>query len=298
MGEMNTVAIQRPRQDVSIILSLPHLFYVQFTQASGCCVGSLRDVSQIYEYGAPETEHKRIRNLKGLDYLYYAVPGSAVWKTFRNLRSYIGTLSILTISLWPLCFVFLSVGAMGSSIVEICAVSSLFIAYAFFILSANIQIVLLRLKTAIAVFDGISTIVVVLIVSIYGQGFVLYGAVYSFGLFVNAYTGEAVDVDWRLSTRSPTNSIYVVRQCGHALFLMAAVAFRICVFLKQVTVNEDIVLALLLDGQEILTLRDLWEFVVDVVVVRSVYLSISRLRQPLGTISFGTIYAEINEQVR
>ena len=230
------------------------------------------------------------------DYLFYAEPGSDSWKQLRRIKSFFDVATILTVAVWPFVFVALDPTATGAELTQWFAVATIAASILFFILASNVEVVYIRLKAPVALVDTLSALAVVVILLIYGEGFSLFGAVYCIGLFVNSYATEANEVDWRLNTRDIYRNIFAFRQLAHFILLAAAIAFRVSVFLKKVTVRNDVVLADLLGGSEVLSLRDLWEFCVDIVLVRSVYLSIARFGQPLESIAVGTTYAKLRDE--
>lgn len=233
-------------------------------------------------------------NIKILDYFYYAIPGSKPWKAIRTAKSVIIPMIAILGLCWSFVFLFLDTLDRNIDVVE-----SVFIVYlSLFALPmaafANVDTLALRFQSAIAIVDAFSLLVVAILLGIFGQGHVLYGISYFTLMYGAAYSFEALEIDFRLNTRARAHRHYVVRQGMYSLLIVIAVVFRVAIFLKQVTVSSDIVIAELPGAAGLFTLRDLWEFFVDVVILRVFYMAFSRLRQPADSIEIGRSYAVLD----
>ena len=77
--------------------------------------------------------------------------------------------------------------------------------------------------------------------------------------------------------------------------ISATIVFRICVFVKQVTVSDEILIYDTQSAAGNLTLRDAWEFCVDIIFLRYVYVAVGRIKQPADTLGLGPSYGQLTE---
>lgn len=234
-----------------------------------------------------------IRNIKVLDYFFYAVPGSPRWKSIRRVKLLTFPVCAMISLVWAFVYLFLDVSAEARVNVDIGVVAYVLTTATLYLFFANIDTLFLRFSSLIAFVDVISLIIVVTLLGLYGQGHVVYGITYSIVLFAAAYSFESMEVDTRLNMVHATREHYVIRQGMFGWIVLVAIVFRVGIFLKQVSVRSDIILAELPNAAGAFRVRDLWEFFVDVVILRVIYMSVSRLRQPSDTIDIGRNYAEL-----
>ena len=269
------------------VASLP----VSAWQDTKCCARNLHETAQTFTYIPSQRNECLVKNIKGLDYCFYAEPGSKPWKVLRTVKLLFYLLGSVVPIVGTWTFLFLEVGSSDAKLTElglsICLGMTMFFSCAFI----NIDAFVLRLMSVVALFDAISLVTVVVLLALYGEGFSLFGAVYFVGTFLAAYTFEAVEVDTRLNMRRESRFAYRVRQVLFVFLLTSTVVFRTSIFLKQVTVSNDIVIVDLGNASESFSLRDIWEFLVDVIIVRVTYIGLSRLRQPPNSIEIGRSYA-------
>ena len=164
----------------------------------------------------------------------------------------------------------------------------------FLLLLSNVDALVMGLETFLALFDFICTMLIIILLFIYGQGYVFFGSIFTVNMFVFSYAGPTFDVAGALNSRNKAPAwAKWARIAGFMAILFCAVVLRVMVFLKQFNVVEGIVL-LEIAGEEPITLRDLWEFIVDILVVRMFSTCVDRIRQPTGTISLGLANAKAN----
>lgn len=238
---------------------------------------------------------KTIKNFKAFDFLFYAPPGSQAWKHLRLVR--IAYLLIATMNNigWSFAFLFLDKTQLAQSEIEFIAVACILISLGFPILLSNLDTVLLRLKSTVFLVDLSSYLVVSILLLTYGEGFYIFGAVYLAGPFAGSYAVEGVEVDGRMNSQKESVWSHIVKYTGYFGLVTCLITIRASVFVKQVTVTDTVILVEVSDGAA-LTLRDFWEFWVDVLVVRLLSISFTRMVQPGRSISLGTAYAEPEQQ--
>lgn len=83
-----------------------------------------------------------------------------------------------------------------------------------------------------------------------------------------------------------------VKAYGYLSLLTATIMLRILIFLKLLTVPDN-VLFTVFNSTNAVTLRDVWEFWVDILVVRLAYICANRLIGPAGAYSFAQNNAKI-----
>ena len=246
----------------------------------------------MYAYKAEDLREVLITNTKVLDFFYYAAPRSKAWKRIRVVKLVGFPVGIFLGDASIILFLSVEVGTDYADMLELGFTGLACLLVVFFILFVNVDALLMRVKTYLALADALCLLVVVALLGVYGQGFFVYGiGVFCF-MYLAAYTFESIEVDTRLNLRSAVNTFYVVRQIMFVFLLLGLVCLRFTVFLKQVTVDR-IELVQLSGATEAFTLRDLWEFFVDVLLVRVFYLGLDRLRQPLDSLAVGKVYAKL-----
>ena len=247
-----------------------------------------------FVFEAP-AESVTIRNIKLLDFFFYAPPGSPTWKRIRLIKIVTGFLVLLLTAAWPFVFLTLDPSQPGAFAIEL-TVAILSVFQAGVVLSfSNYDVLRLRVTSAVFLLDLFSVVVLVGLVTLFGEGFVLFGGIYFAASLIMAYIAEPTEVDGRLNTRQ--NSIilkrmkYFVYFCGSVGVMM----FRVCIFFKQITVSNDIVLIRNDFSGEAVTVRDLWEFLVDISVLRYIYITAGRFAKPTDTITLPRRPARLKE---
>lgn len=154
------------------------------------------DDTHVREFEYKATVRTRIiRNVKLLDYVYYAKPGTRIWKKIRWIKIVLFAIGALEGLIWPFVFLFLDPSTDVKLIVE---VTALVMSVVFLILTgiifANIDVVALRLRTLVFFVDLTSTVLVVAILLVYGQGFSLFGVSYLIGSLGLTYLAEGMEL--------------------------------------------------------------------------------------------------------
>lgn len=231
--------------------------------------------------------------MKILDYVYHAPPGSVAWKQARTAKVLINVVAGIIGIIWPFLFLFLDATDEVVFYLEMGVVAYTVVFAVGLQMFTNIDAFMLKLNSAVVLFDALSLLVVIVLLALYGEGFVIYGATYFVIMYVAAYTFEATELDSRLNVRTAARLHFWTRQILYCALLLLIIVFRVNVFLKQVTVSDGIVLSELGAQAGVFTLRDLWEFFVDIVVLRVFFLGVTRLIQPVDAIDVGRSYATI-----
>lgn len=255
---------------------------------------NMNDNVQEYLFVEPPSGSTIIRNVKLFDYFYHSQPGSKPWKKLRKLKNVVEYAYMILTVAWVFTFVLINVPPDEVYIIEVAFAITFLPVQVAMLLLANVDTALLHVKSAIALADMLCLIIVVILLALFGQGFVLFGSLSLTCIIVMAYTTEAAIIDRRLNSRSRLAYLEFMARVAFLVQLVTITVFRAIVFFKQITVADDIVLAdLSANGGELFTLRDLWEFFVDVLVFRTVYMDLNRLRQPVESIDVGRRYARL-----
>lgn len=261
-----------------------------------CCSGpglsaEVRKNGQNFEYES-QVKARIVRNAKVLDYVVYAVPGSPAWKKIRMVTNYGTTLFTLAMLSFGITLTTIHSTTDSEEELETAAGAVGILAILFLITFSNIDTVLLRVWQYIFVFDLCCMLVVCLLLVLVGQGYVFYGTVYSINFFVYAYLGEAYEVDSRLNSRT---KLPLVKITGYALLTMCTLILRFQVFLKQISAADDPIMTAP-GTNEVVTVRDVWEFFFDILFVRMVYMMVNRMLQPMEVISLGQAYGRLKRE--
>lgn len=226
--------------------------------------------------------------------MYYAQPGSKSWKRLRLLKN---VLFVATSSIscgLPIAFIFLDKSAPDSETVELAGVAVELIFLGLAAPFINVDVLLLRLKSTLAIIDAAALVVVIVLLALYGQGFVVFGSVYFCCLYYAAYTFDGIYVDTRLNVRKAVKTTSRIGKVMTLSMIVSVVAFRISILFKQVSVStNEIALDTLPNGAGPITIRDVWEFFVDLVVLRVIFMGWNLLIQPLEKIYLGSSFGKI-----
>ena len=299
----------------------------QGREACGCCSLLVSETPQKFELQSPPATFE-VRNFQFLDFFIYFEPGSDVWKCFRIVK-----LSVLVCLMVPIPPV---VGILGffardsdsrNSLSIVAGVLGIWLGISS-VLFSNVDLVMLRLKSVLAVVDVASLLVVSGMLIAFGNEFFLFGVGAFFALATGAYSIEGVELDFDLNTggkpdvenlSSPgrgsvrlglgfelvrreqgeetgdedgegqegpqVNDVMKLKRTQFVKYLCylsllsGTVIVRALIFIKFLTVPQDPVLVL--DANTV-TIRDIWEFWVDILVLRLVYVCFHRLTWPAG----------------
>lgn len=243
-----------------------------------------------------EAESKTIRNVFAISYLYYVRPGSKPWKRFRNIRLATWAIFIPTLVALAFAFLFIDVQTFAQGEVEWIGIGIGILGLLILIGFANVDALLVNMTTLLALFDFLCTVVVIVLLLIFGQGFVAFGSIYAVNMYLFSYTAPTFGVAGVLNSRSNPPWAEVARFGGILGLLCCAVLWRLMIFLKQFSVTSSIVL-LEIVGEEPITLRSVWEFFADVLVVRMLAICLGQLRQPMGALPLGQAHAVLTRSV-
>ena len=252
---------------------------------------------QVFNFTS-SAETRGIRNLKPLDFVYYSTPGSTSWKRIRQTSLPLFVLGLMFTVIWPTVFIFLDVRKYAQGVIEWAAIGSFILLMTFPHLYGNVDILLMRCTTVTALIDFVALLVVCSLLLLFGQGFVGYGVAIFLGFFQLAYSTEALEMASRMNMKTVPSHVRILVIMMYIASTYAATAARASVFLRQVTVSNDIILGEIpgsLEGP--ITLRDFWEFWVDLIIVRLYFLNIERISKPQEPfqISLGPAYARYTD---
>ena len=205
------------------------------------------------------------------------LPGPMVVRKQRWLPYAVFVTICLCALTFTLTALFLERNSTGADIFELVSVATGLVVAVAGVAVTNVDIFLNRVFTALFTFDFITAVVTIALLLVFGEGFALFGAFFILTMFVEAYCFEGQEINIRLNTGDPNRSSWFkLKVLLMLLALLPPAIFRTSVFFQKTTVSDGYPIGELA-GEEI-TLRDLFEFFLDVIVVRLLVLGLERLR--------------------
>ena len=125
--------------------------------------------------------------------------------------------------------------------------------------------------------DILSAFIAIGFLLIVGRGYRFYGALGLFGGIETVYVIEPFEMFLLLTFGRVPKYVLLLIRVGLVFFIVAVLVFRTAVYFRQI----DIVNAVVLDvgRSEAITLREVWLFFVDILVVRLCYKSAERIER-------------------
>lgn len=246
------------------------------TKLCKCSFSSDDEYTQLYEFESEGRVHT-IRNIKFSDYIFYTVPGSSAWKKLRRLPYAVIALMGVAGPTFTLTALLVELNTAEQFIFEVTSAVVGFVVGLGDFGTTNVDIFLLRVRKPLFVFDFVTVVATIILLLVFGEGFALFGASYVLTVFVHTYCFEGHELNVRLNTGDPNHlAWFKLKVLFICAMLLPVGIFRISVFFKKVTVSNGVTIGELA-GEEI-SLRDLWEFFLDVIVVRLLVLGVEKLQ--------------------
>lgn len=213
----------------------------------------------------------------------------------RNTAIFYAVILLLQLPL-PWLIFFLDLSADGEVILEALSVCVVVVALFGFIGFSNLDILVLRIKTTLFIIDFISVTVASSMLFVFGEGFSIFGGIYFIGMISLAYAMEGVELNARLNTRNPNLTFFKVsKYVPYTAIFITLAMFRVLVFYKKITITPTVIIDDIPGGAGEFTLRDLWEFFVDVIIVRIIIITVNRFQQKSDQFSLGEAYAAMTD---
>lgn len=262
-----------------------------------CCKLTGDPEIQVYTFEEEQSKSERIKNLKFLDFFYHAPPKTAEWRRIRSLGALLSTLFAPVVPIAAALTVLLvDLKSELKEPVEVALTVAVLILSVLVVVFANVDVVVMRLATWLFVLDLISLFVVVLLLILFGEGFHTFGVAYFVGTLTTSYAGAAREVDGRLNVKElPWYGKYI-KFAVYTSTMLAISTFRVAIFYKQVTVKSNLTIAEIPGSVERFTVRDFWEFWVDILVLRLFFQSLDRLLHSSDKLYLGASYGSLTRK--